>query len=254
MRCCKFTTSGALRTRWLVTAKPKYVQCNGHEIDGLEVPTAAIQPSQRRRTREKFARNHFLFPIVRRRGPRLSPWSSVFRRACCDAGRRDDAGKILFRRSALRAGGAADARAGDAGADAQSDASAAGKADDRAVDPDLRRCPARLALSGRAVRRRLRSSRSISAASCCSPPRAPRSRRRCSPSSTRWCSCSRGSRCWIFLRSTFGLFAIAAFMHGFRKSRPHLWFALAGLAFGLVGRLQMERIVSARGLHRHRRR
>ena len=31
----------------------------------------------------------------------------------------------------------------------------------------------------------------------------------------------------------FGLFAIAAFMHGFRKARPHLWFALAGLAFGL---------------------
>jgi dolichyl-phosphate-mannose-protein mannosyltransferase len=31
----------------------------------------------------------------------------------------------------------------------------------------------------------------------------------------------------------FSLFAIAAFMHGFRKPRPHLWFALAGLAFGL---------------------
>jgi dolichyl-phosphate-mannose-protein mannosyltransferase len=31
----------------------------------------------------------------------------------------------------------------------------------------------------------------------------------------------------------FGLFAIAAFLHGFRKPRPHLWFALAGLAFGL---------------------
>lgn len=31
----------------------------------------------------------------------------------------------------------------------------------------------------------------------------------------------------------FGLFATAAFMHGFRKERPHLWFALAGLAFGL---------------------
>jgi dolichyl-phosphate-mannose-protein mannosyltransferase len=31
----------------------------------------------------------------------------------------------------------------------------------------------------------------------------------------------------------FTLFAIAAFMHGFRKSRPQLWFALAGLAFGL---------------------
>jgi dolichyl-phosphate-mannose--protein O-mannosyl transferase len=32
----------------------------------------------------------------------------------------------------------------------------------------------------------------------------------------------------------FGLFAIAAFMHGFRKSRPHLCFALAGLGFGLA--------------------
>jgi dolichyl-phosphate-mannose-protein mannosyltransferase len=31
----------------------------------------------------------------------------------------------------------------------------------------------------------------------------------------------------------FGLFATAAFMQGFRKQRPHLWFALAGLAFGL---------------------
>jgi dolichyl-phosphate-mannose-protein mannosyltransferase len=31
----------------------------------------------------------------------------------------------------------------------------------------------------------------------------------------------------------FSLFAIAAFMHGFRKARPQLWFALAGLAGGL---------------------
>jgi dolichyl-phosphate-mannose-protein mannosyltransferase len=31
----------------------------------------------------------------------------------------------------------------------------------------------------------------------------------------------------------FGLFGIAAFMHGFRQSRPHRWFASAGLAFGL---------------------
>lgn len=31
----------------------------------------------------------------------------------------------------------------------------------------------------------------------------------------------------------FGLLAIAAFMHGFRQPRPHRWFALAGLAFGL---------------------
>jgi dolichyl-phosphate-mannose--protein O-mannosyl transferase len=31
----------------------------------------------------------------------------------------------------------------------------------------------------------------------------------------------------------FGLFATAAFIHGFKKSRPQLWFALAGLACGL---------------------
>jgi dolichyl-phosphate-mannose-protein mannosyltransferase len=31
----------------------------------------------------------------------------------------------------------------------------------------------------------------------------------------------------------FGLFAIAVFMHGFRKQRPHLWFAAAGILFGL---------------------
>ena len=32
---------------------------------------------------------------------------------------------------------------------------------------------------------------------------------------------------------TFSLFAIAAFIHGFRRERPHLWFALAGIGFGL---------------------
>ena len=32
----------------------------------------------------------------------------------------------------------------------------------------------------------------------------------------------------------FGLFAIAAFVHGFRRQAPHLWFALAGLACGLA--------------------
>ena len=31
----------------------------------------------------------------------------------------------------------------------------------------------------------------------------------------------------------FGLFGVAAFMRGFRKLRPHPWFAAAGLAFGL---------------------
>ena len=32
---------------------------------------------------------------------------------------------------------------------------------------------------------------------------------------------------------TFSLFAIAAFIHGFRRQRPHPWFALAGIGFGL---------------------
>jgi dolichyl-phosphate-mannose-protein mannosyltransferase len=32
----------------------------------------------------------------------------------------------------------------------------------------------------------------------------------------------------------FGLFGVAAFMHGFRTPRPHFPFALAGLAFGLA--------------------
>ncbi len=31
----------------------------------------------------------------------------------------------------------------------------------------------------------------------------------------------------------FGLLAIAAFLHGFRQTRPQLWFALAGTGFGL---------------------
>jgi dolichyl-phosphate-mannose--protein O-mannosyl transferase len=32
---------------------------------------------------------------------------------------------------------------------------------------------------------------------------------------------------------SFVLLAVAAFMHGFRQARPHRWFALAGLSFGL---------------------
>ena len=68
--------------------------------------------------------------------------------AFCAAGRRHHAGEILFRRGALRAGGAADAGAGDADADAQPDASAAGKAAHRAVDRVVRRRAAGLALSG----------------------------------------------------------------------------------------------------------
>src|ERR1700693_2898448 len=51
----------------------------------------------------------------------------IYRRAFRASGRRYHAGKILFRRSALRARRAADARAGEVAADAQSDAPAAGK-------------------------------------------------------------------------------------------------------------------------------
>src|SRR5665647_343712 len=62
----------------------------------------------------------------------------IYRRAFRASDRRHHAGKILFRRSALRAGRAPDARADDVPATAQSDASAAGKRADRAVDPRLR--------------------------------------------------------------------------------------------------------------------
>ena len=102
---------------------------------------------------------------------------SFLPRAFRAADRRHHAGEILFRRSALRAGGAADARARDAAADAQPDASAAGQAVHRAVDPHLRRRAAGLALSGACCSARLRSSRCISAASRCSRRRGRRSRR-----------------------------------------------------------------------------
>ncbi len=51
---------------------------------------------------------------------------------------------------------------------------------------------------------------------------------------------------------TFDLFGVAAFIHGFRKQKPEVAFALAGLAFGLADGLQMERVVSARRLYRDR--
>src|SRR5206468_6955830 len=73
-------------------------------------------------------------------------------RAFRDADRRHHAGEILLRRSALRAGGAADARASDATTYAQSHASAAWQAVHRAVDPLVRRRAAGLALSWRTVR------------------------------------------------------------------------------------------------------
>ena len=75
----------------------------------------------------------------------------------------------------------------------------------------------------------------------------------CSPSSTRCCSCNRGSRCWIFLRSPSACSPSRRSCTASAKCAPHLWFALAGVALRPVDRLQMERAVRARGLHRHRR-
>ena len=52
----------------------------------------------------------------------------------------------------------------------------------------------------------------------------------------------------------FGLLAIAAFMHGFRKAQAASLVRARRSRLRSLDRLQMERIVSARGLHRHRRR
>jgi hypothetical protein len=50
----------------------------------------------------------------------------------------------------------------------------------------------------------------------------------------------------------FGPLAIAAFISGFRKRRPHVWFALAGLAFGLSIACKWSGLFA--DLYRHRRR
>ena len=164
------------------------------------------------------------------RARRSSRQSCLFR-AFRDADRHHHAGKILFRRSALRAGGPADARARDATADAQPDASAARQAVHRAVDPCVRRRSARLALSRRAVRR-ARHRGGVSLRACAVREQGPRSRRACSPFSTRCCSCNRGSRCWIFSRSPSA--CSRSRLHAWLSSeRPHRWFALAGFVFGL---------------------
>ena len=51
---------------------------------------------------------------------------------------------------------------------------------------------------------------------------------------------------------TFSLFAIAAFMHGFRKAAAASLVRARRGRLRLFDRLQMERAVRARGLHRHR--
>ena len=53
---------------------------------------------------------------------------------------------------------------------------------------------------------------------------------------------------------TFSLFAIAAFMHGFRRAAAASVVRARRDRLRPVDRLQMERAVRARGLHRHRRR
>ena len=53
---------------------------------------------------------------------------------------------------------------------------------------------------------------------------------------------------------TFSLFAIAAFMHGFRRAAAASVVRACRDRLRPVDRLQMERAVRARGLHRHRRR
>ena len=52
----------------------------------------------------------------------------------------------------------------------------------------------------------------------------------------------------------FGLFGVAAFVHGYREPRPQRCLRARGIGFRPFRRLQMERIVSARHLNRHRRR
>ena len=52
----------------------------------------------------------------------------------------------------------------------------------------------------------------------------------------------------------FGLLAIAAFLHGFRKPRPHAVVRAFGRGLRPGGGLQMERDVPARGGRRHHRR
>ena len=149
VRCCKFITSTTPLARSLVTAKLECVQsdrlkffsrshslgvCNGND------PVKIIRKSPS-------------VPSISAARTSLIAVIIFFAAHFVASGRRHHAGQIRFRRSALRAGGAANARTCDAAADAQSDASAARKATDRALDLELRRQSAGLALSGRAVRR-----------------------------------------------------------------------------------------------------
>ena len=178
--------------------------------------------------------------------------SPVCSRAFCDADRRHHAGKILFRRGALRAGRAADARAGDAASDAQPDASAARQAAHRAFDPMVRRRAARLALSGRPVRiARHRRGISVRAGAVRGTGAGDRSEpaRFFQPDAVR-----------AIADRDAGYFC--AHLQPVCHRRLHVWLSEAAAAFMVragrdrlrpVDRMQMERTVRARGLHRHRR-
>src|SRR6266567_2776961 len=148
LRCGGFITSGALLARVLVTSDSKCVQCDGHK--NLLRPHS-ILPQFHLAHEDRASITFYSRPFDR--SHRRLRGHHLRYRAFCDADRHHCAGKILFRRSALRAGGAADARTCNARADAQPDASAAGKTNHRAVDPFVRRRAARVALSGGAVRR-----------------------------------------------------------------------------------------------------
>src|SRR5205823_9820251 len=152
-------------------------------------------------------------------------------RAFRDADRRHLAGEILLRRSALRAGRAADARASDATTDAQSHASAGKQFIALSIHsfgdgPLGWRYPGVL-FGSLAIVAVYLSGLALFAAQ--GPAIAA--------------SLLAFFNQMLFVQSriamldifalTFSLFAIAAFMHGFRKPRPHLWFALAGIGFGL---------------------
>ena len=127
----------------------------------------------------------------------------------------------------------ANAGAGDVGADAQSDASAAGKAIDRAVNPELRGYPAGLALSRRAVRSRWRLSQSISCGLALFAAQGPAIAAALIAFFNQMLFVQSRIAMLDIFALAFGLFATAAFIHGFRKPRPQFWFALAGLACGL---------------------
>ena len=246
MRCGRYITSSALLARWLVATKPGCVQCDGHKNpyrSHLISPLIAL-------IREHRAQITFCSPSFGC-AHRHYCGNYLFHRAFRDADRSHYAGKVLFRRGALCAGGAADARTGDAAADAEPDASAAGKAADRAVDSRLRRRAAGLALSKRAVRiARTRRGVSVRSGAVRGPGTGDRGlpARILQPDAVR-----------AVANRDAGYFR--ACLLPVRDRRLHTRFPEAAAAslvrarrarLRLFDRLQMERAVRTRGLHRDR--